>query len=761
MRSTFSRAIVIALLSSFIVTAAAVGAAWSWVDQTILSTLPKDLRDYRNYRPQTACEIFDKDGKSFDSFYIDRRYWVPISELPDHVWQAFVAAEDQHFFDHKGIDFVGILRAVVANYRAGDSVQGASTLTQQLVKNLLLTREKSVERKVKEAILSFRLEKELTKEQILQLYLNFVFLGSGNYGVEAAARDYYGVSARQLDVGEAALIAGLVPAPSRYSPRRNPELAKWRRSLVLGRMKQEGWVDPVDVLDYDDAPILRAEHLTGEDLGDATAYATTVRREVRRIFGEDAYNKGLRVYTPFDPKVQAVAVEAMNKLVEAHLARMGPRAVIDRGYDGRPPPDPADSDACFPVQVPYTRRLDDLRTTDRHWTLQRSDYGMIVFDERDLGRGRPLGGQLGGGELLAVCRDDAGSNEVRLDVRPWAQAATVVVENRTGRVVALTGGTDVSLEGFVRAVQARRQPGSSFKPYVYATALAAGHDQLTIYHDAPIALPAGNGAMWSPKNYGGGYSGPVTMRQALSKSLNTVSVRMTLAAGPTEVVRIAQALGVRSQLRNDLTLALGSSEVTPLDQAMGYSSIARLGVPIEPRFLDRVVDGDSHEVGVAGSDVVLMNGNTVQLPGAPGPRALEPEVAYQLLDIMRGVVSNGTAKKAFVEGYDRAGKTGTTNNCVDAWFVGMTPLYTVAVWVGTDGSGTLGDKETGGKSALPGWLEVIAALPDQKGLEFPVPDEAVRIDTESGLLGFARGRVPSKVMNRVYANAGPLPPLPE
>ncbi|MEQ1503477.1 MAG: PBP1A family penicillin-binding protein [Myxococcota bacterium] len=715
----------------------------------------------RNFRPLTACEILDHEGQSIDSFYLERRFWVPIDDLPDHVWQAFVAAEDQHFFEHHGMDVLGLTRAFIANQRAGGSVQGGSTLTQQLVKNLLLTPEKTYERKLKEIILAWRMERELTKREILQLYLNFVFLGTGNYGIEAAARDYYGVSARELDVGEAALIAGLVPAPSRYSPRRNAELARWRRSLVLGRMMDEGWVDPVDVIDYEEAPILRNERKLGEDRGDSTAYVTSVRREIRRLFGPDEpFARGLTVTTPYDAKVQAVAVAATDKIATDHLKRQGPRAVVDRDYAGKPPPDPDDiADVCFVTMVSWNRNLGELRTSGKKWSLDPKQRNYLVFDEREA-HARPLSYQLSGGELLGVCRVGT-TDEVTLDIRPWAQAAAVAVENATGRIVAVTGGNDVTLEGFVRGTQARRQPGSSFKPYVYGAALAAGHTQMDRFLDGPISLPAGNGTMWSPHNYSGGYSGMVTMRNAIARSLNTVSVRLILEVGPTEVARIARGLGVKTPLRTDLTLALGSSEVTPLDQAMGYTGIARLGVPVDARWIDQVEDGDGNLLGVAGGKMKLDNGTEVELPGAPGVRVLEPEVAYQLVDLMRNVVTNGTGKKADVEGYARAGKTGTTSNFVDAWFCGYTPLYTVIVWTGTDGTGTLGDKETGGKASLPAWISIIEALPDQKGIEFPVPDEAVRVSTAEGLLGFARGHVPSQILRTGSAGAGPLPPLPE
>jgi penicillin-binding protein 1A len=757
MSSRFGRAVTTSLLGTLIGTSALVAAAWGWFDQAILSDLPADLGDLRNFRPLTACEIAEQGGVVIDSFYLERRFWVDLDTLPDHVWQSFIAAEDQHFFEHPGIDLLGITRAAIANFRAGSSAQGGSTLTQQLVKNLLLTPEKSYVRKLKEIVLSWRLERELTKREILQLYINFVFLGAGNYGVEAAARDYFGRPAKDLDPGEAALLAGLVPAPSRYSPRRDADIAKWRRSLVLGRMVDEGWIDPVDAITYDDAPVITAERGGGEVLGDATAFVTMVRREIRRLFGPDEpFTRGMRIGTGYDPAVQHAAVEATEKARIDHLERQGPRAVLDREYRGEVPPDPVD--ACFVARVPRGKDLAKLETATRTWVLRPSDRWANVFDERNA-MARPLSGQVWGGELLAVCRD-GDADAVVLDRRPWAQAAAVVVENATGRIVAITGGSDVTLEGFVRGAQARRQPGSSFKPYVYGSALAHGRTQLDTVIDAPLFLPAGGGKVWSPKNYGGGFAGAVSLRRAMASSLNTVAVRLALEVGPAEIARIAKGLGVKTPLRTDLTMALGSSEVTPLDQAMGYAAIARLGVPVEPVWITRVENGRGDLLGEAGGPMLLEGGTTRILPGAPGARVLPSGVAYELLDVLREVVHGGTARRAWVEGYDRAGKTGTTNNCVDAWFVGTTPRYTVAVWVGTDGTGTLGDRETGGKAALPAWIAIVDALPDQQGLQFPVPDDAVRVRTSAGLLGFVRGEVPEEALAGVRRREGPLPELP-
>ncbi len=743
--------ITLALFLGAVVAAGAFG--WARFDRVILSDLPEDLSELRDFRPLTAVEILDRNGARIDSFYLERRYWVSLDALPKHVWAAFVSAEDQAFFAHRGIDLGAIARALLANWRAGDEVQGGSTLTQQLVKNLLLTREKSYTRKLKEIVLAWRLERELSKNEILQLYLNYVFLGAGNYGIEAAARDYFGVPAAELDPGEAALLAGLVPAPSRYNPRRDPELARWRRSLVLARMVDDGVIDAIDAIDLDDAPVLRTERITGDDMGASTAYVSQVRREVRRLFGpETPFKVGLRLRTPYDPAIQRVAVDATEEAVRSHLERQGPRVVLERSNG----PLPADTtEACFPARVPGDRRLDALRTETATFPLRREEHWSVAFDER-VARGVALRQQLRGGELLAVCRN--GDGTVSLDRLPWSESAAIVVENATGRVVAATGGTDTVLEGFVRSTQARRQPGSSFKPYVFAAALEAGRTQMDVVTDAPLFLPAGGGKIWSPKNYGGGFAGPVTLRRALAGSLNSVAVRLALEVGPSEVARIARSLGVKTPLRTDLTMALGSSEVTPLDQAMAFAAIARMGVPVEPVWIDEVGSGEGEVLSLAG-DTIELEGLPAELPGRPGPRAIDAGVAYELVDMMREVVRAGTARRAYADGLDRAGKTGTTNDFVDAWFVGFTPEHTVAVWIGTDGVATLGEDETGGRAALPAWLRIVQALPDQTGQRFAIPDEAIVVPASVGLLGFRRGHVPSAVLPRMRSGPGPLPQL--
>ncbi|TNE90522.1 MAG: PBP1A family penicillin-binding protein [Deltaproteobacteria bacterium] len=626
------------------------GAGYWWFDQHILAELPSDLSHYREWRPPTNVRVLDVDGEVVDEFFVERRVWVDIEDLPEHVWRAFVSAEDRRFFEHKGVDPSGIVRAVVVNAKAGNKVQGASTLTQQLVKNLLVGSERSYTRKLKEAVLAYRLESEIGKDGVLELYLNYVPLGSGNYGVEAAARDYFGVTAAELDPGQAALLAGLVPAPSRYSPRANGELARERRRLVLRSMVRDEVLTDEEAATYLDDPVKLPSRPSNDK--ESAAYLTLVRREVRRLFGaEKPFELGLEVHTALDRRLQAVAEVSMQEAVEAHLARQG-----------------------------------------------------------------PLDGEEG----------------------PWAQAAAVVIETATGRVRAITGGDETRLEGFIRGAQATRQPGSSFKPYVYAAALREGYRQTDLVMDAPISLPAGGGKRWTPKNYGGSFSGPLPMRSALARSLNTVAVRLVLEVGPTEVASLARGLGVRTPLRTDPTIALGSSEVTPLDQALGYASLARGGVPLGPVYVDRVVDVHGRELAAAGETVAL--DPPVTLPGAPGRRVLDRGVAYEISDMLRAVVEQGTARKAKAPGRDRAGKTGTTNDNVDAWFVGFTAEHTVAVWVGTDGVRSLGENETGGKAALPGWIQIAEALGEPENLRREAPPEVLWRAVGSEWVAIGRGK---------------------
>jgi penicillin-binding protein 1A len=760
-----------AILFSLLVIVAGT-AAWLWLDKNILGTLPTNLSSYRDWRPPTNCKVLAADGSTIDEFYIERRVWVPIAELQPTTSEAFVAAEDRRFFKHPGVDVFGIARALWVNAMQGGVAQGGSTITQQLVKNLIVGKERSYTRKLREAVLAYRLEQELTKDQILELFINYVFLGSGNYGIEAAANDYFGTSARDLDPGQAALIAGLVPAPSRYNPRRSEQAAMERRAIVLNDMVEAGYLAADEAQSYLDDPVLvprSAPAAPGED----ASYRTMVRRELRRVLpGTVVFEEGVVVHTPFDARVQEIANGAVRQALldlDARQGRRGPKAHLERAdwrdFLARAPglarepggakrrPKAGD---CFDVLVPPGPDFDMLEAGPFAYRLDAASRKLLVRPEDPERPAKTLEQRVQAGDVIGVCSN--GTDAVSLDPHPWGQGAAVIIENATGDVKALVGGYEVGLEGFVRATQARRQPGSSFKPYVYGSALLGGHTQLDPVLDGPISLPAGNGKIWSPQNYEGGYAGLLPMRQALAKSLNTVAVRLTLESGPDKVATFARMMGVRSPIRADPTVALGSSEVTPMDQALGYATIARMGVPTDPVYIERLVDFKGQEVAHAGGAIIVEGQTLGVLPGAPRPRVLPSGIAYELADMLREVVRAGTGRKASKPGFDRAGKTGTTNDFIDAWFVGFTPRYTVAVWIGSDTTASLGDKETGAKSALPAWIAIVEGLPNVEGERLPVPDDVALVETVGSWAGIPRGAIPPQAGLRI-SSIDPESPL--
>lgn len=762
---------------------------YQWLDREILSTLPETFDKDAVFRFPCSVQVFAADNTRVDQFYLERRVWVPIADLPPVVWQAFVSSEDRRFFEHEGVDPVGIARALIVNLRGGGGPkQGGSTITQQLVKNLLVGKEKSYRRKVKEAVLAYRLERELGKMQLLELYVNYVALGNGNYGVEAASQDYFGISAREMNAGQAALLAGLVPAPSRYSPRHNPGVAAQRREQVLRLMVNQGFVSAVDASQFLQDSVIEPRVTSAP--GPNTAYLTETRREVRRLFGQDRpFVEGLQIHTALDTRVQRIAETAVQQALSDLEERQGARgpmrnipaaareAFLKRGDRLQLDPQtgefrtPRSAECFLGLWAPATGGA-RLQAGPFSFVLSATELEKKVrqapsLDERGKPHPRPpaaLSAVLRDGDVLDVCMPADpelidGLQTVQLHQRPWAEAAAVVIENATGNVVAEVGGYDVGLEGFVRATQARRQPGSAFKPIVYAAAVMNGRRQTDVILDGPFSIPGTNGRMWSPQNYDGKYHGNIPIRTAIALSLNTVAVRLGLESGIDNVVTLARRLGVRTPLRHDLTVALGSSEVTPMDLAVAYSTFARLGVHKDPVYITRIADRQGRELGAAGS-VVQFPDQSFQLPGGAGDRAMPQAEAYVVVDMMRNVFKNGTAKRGQRPGMDFAGKTGTTSNFVDAWFAGYSPRYTCVVWVGTDGTSSIGDKETGGKAAMPAWNRVMEVLPNVAGERFPVPDDVVLAPWggSSEWMGYVRGTVPSDVLSVVLVTE-PLPPF--
>ncbi len=731
--------------------------------------LPRDLASAMEYEPNRATRVYSANGELIGEFSFERRVLVPPDRIPEHVRSAFVSAEDGRFWQHPGFDITGIVRAAWANYRSGATKQGASTITQQVTRMLLLSNERTYSRKIKELILSVRVERELSKHQVLHIYLNHVYLGRGAYGVGAGAEAYFGKDVHHLTIAESALLAGLVQAPSRYSPHRNPEAARTRQRYVLGRMRDDGAIthgqlaaaqrEPLAILDQDE-PL---NHIA------APYFVEHVRRWAQQRYGtRSVFNDGMRIYTTLDTRSQLAAEAAVR---DGLLA-------LDRDIGFRGPLDHLDEHrrSAFgegPLR-PYFPGLQDLELTGGGTMLPDVTYvgavaairpsGSITIelgpermplasdDAKSLVRWRGEDGRrIEVGDLLPVTlgEDERGNFRVDLAQQPDVQGALVAIEPPTGRVIAMVGGYDYLQSQFNRATQAKRQIGSAIKPFIYATALENGITQLDVFNDAPVAVRTVAG-VWAPKNYDNTYKGPVTLRTALAKSLNTVSVRLLVQLGVDKLVETMRAVGIASPIPRHISIALGTPDLTLLEVAAGYAAFANGGMRVEPRFVDRVTAADG---------TVIDDWRRER----PHERALSPEIAYLTTDLMTAVVARGTGRKAQALGRPTAGKTGTSTGHRDAWFFGFTADLVAGVWLGRDDFTPVGGRATGGGAALPIWLQFMQhAHPDTAVRPFPAPSDIrfVRADENTGRpappgswgaawIPFARGTVPPRFAGRV------------
>ena len=688
--------------------------------QNYLQDLPS-TDALKNYAPKTVSYVYSDDGRVIGEFYKIHRLVVPLGQIPPHVVAAFLAAEDANFFNHPGLDMVGIFRAMIANYKAKKIVQGASTITQQVTRSFLLTREKTMDRKIREALLAFRIEQNLSKEEILYLYLNQIYLGRGSYGVESAAQRYFGKHVGELSIAEAALIAGMARAPGRYSPFRTPKLSRTRQLYVIHRMVDSGFISQAEGWEAE-REVLRFKNRPNINLIVTPGFTEQVRREVEALVGDDAlYHDGLRIYATVNVEAQEMA----NKAVKKGLADLTRR----QGYQGPKKKLTDEEDiALFLEEKAKEQKYLPLRSgmesealvtgIDKRKVNIRVGVESGFLDRKEMywaTRGRSPSSVFKVGDVLTVSameRDgETGEWAFKLEADPIAQAALVCVEAKTGKIKAAVGGRDWNESQFNRAVQARRQPGSSFKPFVYAAAMDSGFTQASIINDVPTVYKDTNGN-WSPRNYGRGYSGAITLFQALIKSVNVVAVKLNEKVGPEKVIEYAHRMGIKSELGPNLSLALGTSEVTPLEMASAFSTFANLGEYVEPTFLSRIED---------------RNGKVMTIWRPRPKRAISPETAYIVLDMMRNVVRMGTGARVRALGRPVAGKTGTTNDHIDAWFVGFTPNYSTSVWVGKDEHKPLGRGEQGGRTAAPIFLYFMKDFLKNKPVQdFPRPKGIVR-----------------------------------
>lgn len=667
------------------------------------------------YAPPQVTRVLARDGSQLASVFTERRTVVPLTEVSDAAKLAFLAAEDASFYEHEGLDYWGMLRALLANIRAGHTVQGGSTITQQVVKNVLLDSERSYRRKIRETILARRLEQHLSKDEIFSLYLNHIYLGHGRYGVEEASRFYFGKKAKELGVAEAALLAGLVASPERFSPRKSSAHALERRAYVLGQMLAKGFVTPELHAAAKDAAVVLAPAAEGESEL-APEVVSYVGKLLEEVAGERSRRGGFVITTTIDPALQVAARKALRKNLDEWAARqkvlppftLEKRRLFGKPFEGTPRPHHA-----------YTGRVVRLNEAGKSVDVQVGTVvGRVALAQEDRFNPKRLAPSefTKEGALLRVSVAELPQKDepvpARLELGP--EGAIVAVDPRTRQVLALVGSYEAVAGGLDRATRAHRQPGSAFKPFVYSYALhARRHTPGTVFE-----LPASADGKLEARR--------ISLRTAIAKSDNAAAERLLAEVGAANVIQWARALGIESKLEPTPSLALGAYEVTPIELGNAFATFASGGMYAPAVLVTKIVGPDGKEL---------------PLPARPPERrAMEQDEAYLTTSLLRSVVTDGTAKRASGLGRPLAGKTGTTNEAKDAWFVGYSVDVVCASWVGFDDALPLGWGESGGVTALPAWIDFMkAAHQNRPAADFPRPPGIlrVRVDPGSGLLAAA------------------------
>lgn len=666
-----------------------------------------ELERLHNYKPNTITRIYARGGELLAELYQERRKPIPLKQIPTTLQQAFLAIEDSRFYDHPGVSYPDIIRAFIKNLSAGQFVQGGSTITQQLAKVLFLTPERKLKRKIREALLALEIERRFTKDEILEFYMNQIYLGSGAYGVQAAARIYFGKTVAQLTLAESAMIAGLPKAPTRFNPKTNPEKALNRRNLVIKRMRASGFITEEQAKSAREAPIEvipRVANIVPE----AAYFIEKTRLGLSRRFGQSLYKSGLQIHTTLDIGLQKIAHEALLNGIEKINERRGfksPGAEIKR-----------------PPRLGNGFQFHILDIAGNVVSGIIGDYEAEMPLPKHIDPKRLREGDLLLGRVIKV---DRASKKLFLEWQETVQGAVIAFDAGSGALRALTGGTNFRRFPFNRATQARRQPGSAFKPIVMGTALSQGYTPAHILMDTPfVRRMPGTRKDWKPRNYTNKFYGPVTMRRAMESSLNLATIKLLDQMGPQKAITFAHRLGIRSKMNPYLSLALGSIEVTPYQFTASYIPFAARGIYARPYEITKVTDGRNR--------VLEENVPTTHL-------AIAPETAYQMKMLLRGVVTNGTGKKAKDIGAFLAGKTGTTNEYRDAWFIGFSEDLVLGVWVGRDDNKHMGYRASGGGAALPIWVEAMKGWLEGRESEVRTPEPPpgitlVQVDSRSGQL---------------------------
>ncbi|MBE9528035.1 MAG: PBP1A family penicillin-binding protein [Proteobacteria bacterium] len=700
-----------------------------------------------DYQPNLVTKAYSSEGEVIGEFYIERRVVVPLTTMPKYLIDAFLAAEDSGFYEHEGVSYISIARAFYKNVKAGRIVQGGSTITQQVARSFFLSSEKKISRKIREVIMAYRIERELNKDEILNLYLNQIYLGNGAYGVQAAAETYFGKDVEGLTISEAALLAGLPKAPSKYSPYTNLERAKERQEFVLNRMVEEEYINPNDAV----AAFFEELNLKPKAIKTLWAgpyFTEHVRRYIEEKYGENLlYKGGLNIYTTMDIKLQKGANEAVELGRRAYDKRRGYRGPlesletadeIDEFRDKieteleRKPIEVGGIYKGVITSVDVKKKLINVDIGYRHGIINKWQYRWArVYNPESLPDGELLREPLvnfATGDVIYVRlrrepKDEDAILSLALEQESLVEAALISSEPETGYVRAMVGGSNFRNTQFNRAVQAFRQPGSGFKPIIYAAALDNEYTPATIVMDSPIVFEDEiNEVKWRPRNYDEQFHGPTTIRKGLTKSRNIVTIKVLQDIGVARALDYAARFGITSPLAEDLSLALGSSALTLQEMNTVFATFANKGYRPDPIFITKITDKD---------------GNVLEENIPSAEQVIDEDTAFIMANLLQGVVQDGTGRRAKALGRPAAGKTGTTNNLNDAWFIGFIPDLTATVWVGYDTEKELGKYETGSRAAIPIWLKYMQTATEGTPIKnFDVPDgiEFAKIDPVTGLL---------------------------
>ena len=683
----------------------------------ILWTYSNKLPDYKflkNYKPPVSSKVYSGNGVLISDFSSEKRIFIPYNAIPKKIINSFLSSEDKNFFKHPGVDAKGVLRAVKNNFFnliKSNRLEGASTITQQVAKNFLLTNEVSIDRKIKEAILAFRIERVLSKKRILELYLNQIYLGEGSYGIASASLRYFNKPISELNYGEAALLAALPKAPSKYNPYKNKELAKFRRNLVLNNLLDNGFIDQKQHSKLINSKI-KLQKRKRIYLEDSRYYVEDVRKDVIDKYGYDkVYKQGFNIKTPLDLELQKIATQSLRNGLQEFDKRKGwrgPLSNIKKYKNWKKDLKDLNLEKSLGWELAVVTRIDKFETVIK---TQNDDNGTINFNDIDWTR-KEFKKLFKIGDIIYVKKLSDGNYSLKQ--LPRANGGIVVMDPYSGRVLALSGGFSFKQSEFNRASQAKRQPGSAFKPFIYALALENNFLPTTLVLDAPIVLDQGNDLkMWKPENYGKKFYGPSTLRTGIEKSRNLMTVRIAQELGIDKIINFSKKLNIYENPDELMSVSLGSAETTLLKITSAYCSFLNGGKLVNPILIDRIQDSEGKTIFnnekrfCENCDLISYEGTSKPIIKNKYQQIFSPQTAYQITSMLKGVIERGTGKGLKELKLELAGKTGTTNKNTDTWFIGFTSNLVVGVYIGYDNPRSLGKFETGSKTAMPVFKEFI------------------------------------------------------